>query len=234
MIPSNKWFATSLQERAAWYGNFSSQFNLLHLSLGFTAADAASVTADNDIMQFLAEAAVTVKAFSEAMRQYRLAVTEGNIGDPGPKIPDYTTPTQPNEVPAGLFERLDNLVKRIRVAPAYTDEIGAMLGILPTVTTRIAPADMQPSIKATTLPGSIVSVKFVRGAMTAVMIETQIDNSGTWSNVGNFYSSPAELVIPQNPQNLPRSVRIRARFVDGNSPVGQFSDIVATATQPTA
>lgn len=93
---------------------------------------------------------------------------------------------------------------------------------------------MQPALKTVSLPGSVVQVKFVRGTTDGVVLETKVDNADTWSDAGRFFSSPAELVIPQNAQNLPRAVQVRARFVEGNSPVGQFSDIVTTATQPTA
>ena len=72
------------------------------------------------------------------------------------------------------------------------------------------------------------------GLTNGIVVETKIDNSETWSSVGIFPTSPAIVVVPQNPQNLPRSVQIRARYVEGNSPVGQFSDIVTTATQPSA
>ena len=64
------------------------------------------------------------------------------------------------------------------------------------------------------------------------MIETKLDNSDTWLNAGQFQSSPATLVIPGNPESLPRAVQLRARYVEKNAPVGQYSAVVATATQP--
>lgn len=234
MQPSSNWFPTSLQERAAWYQNFSVQFGAVGGSLGFTPAEISGIDGDNGVMQFVAEAATAVDAFADAMRQYRKVTTENPVGSPNANIPTYIPPTIPEDRPTGIFERLDELVKRIRVAPSYTDEIGALLGIIPAVTTRPAPSEMQPQLKTTSLPGSLVQVKFVRGQMDGIAIEMKIDNAATWSDAGRFFSSPAELVIPQNAENLPRAVQVRARFVDGNSPVGQFSDIATTATQPAA
>lgn len=232
MIINTRWFPTSMQERAAWMQNFTTQFTPMAVPLGFLPAVVTALAADNEDMQFCAMATVEIDAFSKAFRQYRDILTAGGIGDPTPSYPLNPTLNPPAQVNTGIYERLDDLVKRIRVAPAYTDEVGALLGILPPPPNGFAPETVQPSLKATAMPGSVVEVKFVRGNMTAVALETKLDNSDTWSDAGKFYKSPAELVIPVNTQNLPRSVQVRARFVDGNKPIGQFSDIVTTATQP--
>lgn len=234
MTPSDRWFPTSLQNRAAWFNNFYNQFQVVSTSLGFTAADVTAVENDNNMMQFIASTALAIDAYKEATRQFRIRVSEGQIGDPTPAFPANPGFVPPTAVATGIFERLDTLVKRIRVSPTYTSEIGALLGIIPASPSRPAPEAMQPELKVTTLPGSVVQVKFVRGESNGIFVETKLDNSETWSSVGIFPSSPAVIVVPQTPQNLPRSVQIRARYVEGNSPVGQFSDIVTTATQPTA
>lgn len=221
-----------LQERAAWFENFANQFAIVGTSLGFVAADVTAVTNDNADFQFCASATVEIESFAKAFRQYRRTLTEGNIGDRTPAYPPNPVTAPPNSVPTGIFERLDRLVARIRASPTYTTEIGALLGILPATTVRPAPDDMQPTLKAVSLPGSVVQVKFVRGFSVGVVIETKLDNSDTWVSAGQFQSSPATLVIPNNPENLPRAVQLRARYVERNSPVGQYSAVVSTATQP--
>ena len=60
----------------------------------------------------------------------------------------------------------------------------------------------------------------------------QLDNETAWASVGNFFKSPAVLNIAPNPGNLPRAVRLRARYLDGNNPVGQNSDTVNITTVP--
>lgn len=68
--------------------------------------------------------------------------------------------------------------------------------------------------------------------MDGVTVEMKVDNAETWSDAGRFTSSPAELTIPQNAGNLPRAVRVRARYFEKDAPIGQFSAVVSTATQP--
>ena len=137
----------------------------------------------------------------------------------------------PTPVPTGIWERVDGFVKRIRVAPAYTNEIGALLGIIPSGSGPQPENEMRPDLTPTSLPNSVVQVKFVRGKSDGVVIETNLDN-GTWSEAGRFFKSPATLAIPENPTGVPRAVQLRARYVEGDSPVGQFSPTVTIATQP--
>ncbi|MGD9562995.1 MAG: hypothetical protein AB7F88_12650 [Pyrinomonadaceae bacterium] len=235
MQPSNKWFPVPLQERAAWFQNFAAQFNQIGTGLGFLPSVLTQVQNDNTDFQFCADQTVEVEAFAKAFRLYRQTVTEGHVGDPAPQYPTNPSAAPPSQVPTGIFERLDDLVKQIRVANTYTPEIGALLGIIPAPPGNLIPPDeLQPTLKATTLPGSVVQVKFVRGSTNGVMIEMKLDNAVSWSDAGKFYSSPAQLTVPENAENLPRSVQLRARYVEGNGPVGLYSDIVATVTLPQA
>lgn len=173
-----------------------------------------------------------VGAGKKAVREFRISLTEGAIGDPAPAFPANPGYVPPAAAVAGLYQRLDELVKRIRVAPNYTPEIGALLGIVPQNPSRPAPAAMQPTLKVETLPGSVVNVSFKRGFTDGIAVEIKVDNATTWSEAGRFFSSPAGVVVPENPQNLPRAVQVRARYIEKNSPVGLYSDIVTTATQP--
>lgn len=200
----------------------------------YGSGDVTAVGKDNLMMQSIATIAVQLDAYTDAMRQFRLVLTEGNIGEPTPSFPALPGYVAADSVDTGIFERLDNLVKRIRVAPNYTSETGALLGIIPAAPSDLAPEEMQPNLKAVSMPGSVVRVAFVRGSTDGVELETKLDNGDKWESAGRYFRSPAELVIPGNPQNLPRAVQVRARYVGGNTPIGQFSPVVSTATQPDA
>ncbi len=233
MIPSPRYCPTSIQERAAWCQNFTTNAAVVGPSLGLTAPEIASLQDDNTVVQFTANAAVQLDAYRSAVTQYRTIITEGEIGDPTPEFPASLTLTLPEVVATGIWERIDGYIKRIRVAPAYTDEIGALLGIIPSAPGPTPENDMKPTLAPTSLPNSVVQVKFVRGNSDGVMIEMSLDN-GTWSDAGRYFKSPANLVVPENPAKSPRAVALRARYVEGDNPVGQFSNIVTTASQPAA
>ena len=82
------------------------------------------------------------------------------------------------------------------------------------------------------MPGSVVNVSFKKKFTNGIAVEIKVDNAATWSDAGKHWASPAQLVIPENAQNLPRSVQVRARYVEGNTAVGQYSQTATVATQP--
>lgn len=148
MIPSRRWFPLSLQERAAWYENFNTQIQTIGATLTLVPADLTAIAGDNVILQALASIAVELEAYKDAVRQYRIIITEGDIGDPTPAFPALPVYSSPAGGTTGLFERLDDFVKRIRSAPAYTDEVGALLGIIPSSPAPPNLVDLKPVIKA--------------------------------------------------------------------------------------
>lgn len=235
MVPSSTYFPTNLQERAAWFDNFAAVIQVIGASLGLTVAEIAQIVADNAMLQFLATFDVTVSEYTGGVRSFRRVVTEGDIGEPTPVFPADLTPTVPASVPTGLFERLDGFVRRIRVAPAYTLVIGVQLGIVrrrEDLPEAVVLGTEQPRITALPQPGNVVNVKFVRGKSDGMFIETQLDNQLTWNEAGRYLKSPAVLHIPKNADNLPRNVQIRARYLDGNDPVGDWSQIETVQTIP--
>ena len=234
MIPSKSWFPLALQERAAWYENFAQNIATVGTSLGLTAADLSGVVADNQNIQFLATAAMTLQSYTEAVRQYRIIFTEGNIGNPTPAFPALDPLEVPNPAqPTGAYERLDNLVKRIRVAPAYTPEVGALLGIIPSSPAPIPEPDMKPAIKASdSFGGYKFEVNVTRLGMTAFKVQVQKGSDPAWNDAGFATSNPAVLTITPTTPGQPERIMVRAILLKNNEPVGQPSDPTYVTVNP--
>lgn len=233
MIPNRRWFPGTLQERAAWFNNFSTQFVAVGTQLGFTALDQSGVVADNDIMQFLADSAVEVEGFKDAVRQYRIIITEGSIGEPTPSFPANPAFAPPASRPTGLFERLDELVKRIRVSPSYTDEIGALLGIIPAQSNGPLPEDLKPVIKASESFNLYkFSVNATRMGMTAFKVQIQRSGSEVWADTAFATNNPAEITITPTTPGQPERIMVRAILLDKNAPVGIPSDPTYVTVNP--
>ena len=232
MPPSYKWFPTSLVDQAAWYDNFNTQFAVLAASLGFLPADVSDVLKDNETIQILSTWATAEDAYSRGVTAYRREILKGDNGDPAPEAPTPPSPVLTDITGPGLFERLDDLVARIRVSPTYSEEEGAMLGIIPSKGERIPNDDLKPAITAKPMPGNVVEVKFTRGKTDGVQLYIVVDNEGGWTDAGKFFKSPAAVNIPQSANELPRSVNIRARYLVGNNAVGQWSDTITISTVP--
>ncbi len=229
-----RWYPTTIQEQAAWWQNFERQFSIVAASLGFRTGEPAIVTADAAVVIQLAAVAIQLKAYRRAVTQFQNTILTGSLGSTTPSFPALPTYGEAAPVPTGIYSRLNNLVTAIRIAPAYNEEIAALLGILPSSKPVPPVDDLQPVVKMTAMPGSTMQITFTRGNTAGVLIQTKLDKAETWDDAGRYYSSPAEIVVPKNVAGFPRSVQVRARYVEGkgNQLVGQFSDVVSAATQP--
>ena len=232
MIPSKNWFPQGLEERAAWFSNFATQFQDIAVSLGFVAADSTAVMNDNLLVQNLLEVQMLLDAYKDAVRQYRIVITEGSIGEPTPAFPPPLSYGIPNPaITTGIFERLDNIVKRIRVAPAYTPEVGALLGIIPSSPT--PPAELKPVIKASDSLGDYqYEVNVTRLGMPAFKVQIQRGGSMTWEDAGFATNNPATLSITPTTPDQPERIMVRAILLKNNEPVGQPSDPTYVTVNP--
>ncbi len=232
MRPSHKWFPMSLTEQALWYGNFNIQLQSIGAEFGLTPAELDVLDKDTANIKFYASVQASLDAYRSAARHWGKSFTEGHKADPTPMFPADPTLTPPFPTqPAGAFARLDAIVRRIRAAPAYTDETQALLGITPQRKVLAAAAEAAPELTAAVEPGNRVNVAFIRGRSQGIYIETNVDKGG-WHFADKSVVSPASFAVAQNDAETPRGVQIRARYLDGNSPVGAWSAIVVVQTIP--
>jgi len=221
----------SLSERAAWMENFTRYFADVAPSLGFDAADVTSMNQDNEDFQAMARAVLATEVLLGAMRSFRISLTEAHPDSPAPSFPNVTLTPPPNGVPAGIFQRLDDRVRRIRAAPGYSSSIGALLNIIPQKPEAIVENEISPVIKPSAFPGNVIEVRFTRSTTHGLFIQYKLDNEAEWTSAGRFVRSPAQIDIP-NHDGRPRSVQLRARYLIGNDPVGLNSDIVTIVSIP--
>lgn len=219
-----------LQALAAWFANFNLQFAAFAATLGFDAAQVTAVQNDNNMVQYLAEADTAFKANIDGFRGFRDETLYGDVDGQTATLPAPNLPAAPAAVSIGIIERLINLVDKIKVSDNYTGEIGNQLGIIPPELERRA--EEIPIIKAEAVPDSKISVRFTRSHTDGVAIETKFANGENWNKHGNFGKSPAVLDIERNAGNSPQVVQVRARFLDGNSAVGNYSPIIEVITMP--
>ena len=80
MNPNSRWFPTNLQDRAAWFQNFVTNFSPIATTLGFTGGEVTAIQADNEDFQSIAATTVALDTFASAVRAYRISLTEGDVG----------------------------------------------------------------------------------------------------------------------------------------------------------
>jgi hypothetical protein len=234
MIPSSSWFPRSLQERAAWYENFNLQVQTSGATLGLTISDVTQIGEDNAMMQFLATAAVTLEAYNEAVTQFRNIITAGDIGDTPPPFPADPTFSAPVIPPVGIFERVSNVYRtRIMASAAYTDEQGALYGIIGSTPVPPDPAGVKPQLK--TFPAAIGNMFscVVTGREQADQCQVSAAEAGTnsWIVLGTFTGKSGDMTYP-NTTEKPVQLQVRVQLRKSNANYGQPSDIVLTTVNP--
>lgn len=232
MIPSHKWFPRNLVEQARWMRNFAAQIAIIGLSLGLSAEDIEIIVADAEAFSWLVANQAQIDSYERAARQYRKHVSQGKRNSSLSAFPQPPAATAPPGITPGIFERLDRYVRLIRVASKFTPEIAALLGIVPAKLAKVNLAAEKPDPSLRAITGNVVEVHFVRGTASGIAVQFQLDNSKDWQDGGRYRRSPAKLAIASGPDNLPRAVRVRARYLDGNDPVGQYSDVDTISTIP--
>lgn len=231
MIPSNKWFPGSLPARAMWATNFSLRFAEVGPGLGFTAAQITSAQNDMNVIRALANIDEQLKAYAEAMRQYRIVVTEGAVGEPNPTLPANPTFGIETQVPTGIFQRLSGLRDRILTNPAYTDEIGALLGILSD--SPAPPPEIKPVIKVTPqFSGYKFDVVTTRQGMQAFKVLIRRMDSEAWTEAGFGTSSPLTVTVTPHTTGQSERLQVCIQLIDKNQPVGVPSDVVYVTVNP--
>ena len=232
MMPSHKWFPRLLIDQANWTQNFAVQMANVGPALGVSAGEIDAIANDAAALQWMARNKRAVESYRSAAISYRKQMSEGMISGQPTAYPQPPEPPPPGLVVPGIFARIDNLVRRVRVANGYSDSIGALLNIVPARAPERVIDDARPDPTLSVQPGNVVVVNFVRGGSDGIEIQMRIDQDGVWTNAGRYFRSPIVLPIPAGPNNLPRSVEIRARYLRGNDAVGQYSDIDTISTSP--
>jgi hypothetical protein len=198
----------------------------LSLALGFTVAERSALDDDNTDFQHLASTQAALENFSTAWRQYRISLTEDAVGTVTPVFPNENFSAVPVGVPAGIFQRLIEAVDKIRAANAYTDEIGANLGIVPQSPTPVAEGDLKPVIKVEADPmgGYKFIANVTRLGQPAYKLQIQRKGSSTWEDAIVATSNPTPVTVTPQTPGEPERILVRAVLYKGSVAIGQPSD----------
>ena len=233
MIPSRRWFPQGLPERAVWYANFAVKFAEVAASLGFTAGKVESIENDSEVIQYLADIDVQITAYAKAVRQYRILISESAEGADTPQFPANPNFVLPKTIDAGMFERLDELRTQIMAADGYTNEIGALLGILPSSPDNAAPDSLKPVATVSKVsPDYKFTIHATRMGMPAYKVQIRRMDSETWADAA--HSTTADIVVQVTPQAEGQSERLQVRVIllKNNEPVGEPSDAIYVTVNP--
>ena len=234
MIPSNRWLPVSLAERAAWFLNFVAQFIKIASDLGFTPAEVAIVVADGVMMQFVAANDVSVPAYSKAVTQFRKIITEGEIGQPTPDFPADSILVDPANCATGLFERLNDLRTAIMLKPNYTDDIGALLGILVSPIVPPNPDTVKPTVEGFAAETDSHFSVVVGNRQQANTFDVLIRRKGetNWTVAKTASGKSVDVFVALTTPGVPEILQVRIQLKKNNLDYGQLSDTIFITINP--
>lgn len=218
-----------------WFKNFAQAFSVHGPTLGFTAAEIASVQADAAMLDFVVSDMIpTFKSGLDARYSFKDLIKDGPIGAPGGALPPLpATGTAPAVVAPGIMPRLRQLINRIKNSSAYTDDIGQDLGITGKDDGNEVDVDTaKPKLKPVALVGHVVRVEFNKSVFDGVWIECKRKGDATWTALGLDLHSPYMDTRPPVAADTPEVREYRGRFYDDDVAVGEWSDVVSVTTKP--
>jgi hypothetical protein len=234
IIPSRKWYPQDLAGQAVWWQNHATQFAVVGPDLGFSPAEIADVQDDNTVVQFLAETMEQLDAFEKAVRQYRDIIMKQPVGEPTPAFPANPAFALPEVVPTGINQRLNERVRRYREAPAYTEEIGALLGTIPTGSGPTPESETKPVIKAFESLGLFMfKLRVVKDGMPAFKVQiSRMDSADVWTDAAFATTSPVTVTVVPTTPGQPERINVRIVLLKDNLPVGVPSDVIQVTINP--
>jgi hypothetical protein len=219
----------------AWLLNFSSKMNDSGENHGFSGEEIKRIKDDYAVLHSLVQGSETIRVNQSEYVAYKKIVLFGGANDPAPSFPTMITPITPTvttAIESGIIERTRAMVRRLRASPNYNEAVGQDFQIINPTSDKFVAATAKPVLKIKALANSMVEIGFVKGESDGIELELQRGSESNWTRIGKFIKTPAEDDTPTTTLNTPEVRRYRGRFLDGNKPVGQFSDIGTVVTTP--
>ncbi len=233
MRPDQRWFPTNRIDRAAWFANFSVMFAEIGPSLGFSQAEIDSVAADNAVLQYSAQAIVALEAQMAAVRTFDRTVSLGKQIGNNPQFPAIELSPPPPMVSDGIFERLERIVRRIRLAPAYTPVAGAQLGIIPAARRIANPHLYVPVAKVAASPNPYsFTVQVAKKTFRGFRVYYKRNSATEWESDLAFSFSPVTVAVAPLEPGKPEIINVRIAMAIDNTAVSLPSNIHTVAVMP--
>ncbi len=220
----------------AWFENWGAKMNAHGSDYGFIAAEIQQAQDDAAMVANIVSAWLAIEAYRSEYSGFKRIMLYGAKNALTPVYPSFDLPVQPPAplvMLAGIIKRTRSFVRRLKESSKYNEAVGADFRVIPATTGSISEADAKPTLKPQAMADSQVDIAFAKGGFDGVDLEMQRgDDANAWTPLGRFYGSPAEDDTPPLTPNTPEVRRYRGRYLRGNKPVGQHSDIVSVITNP--
>ena len=222
-------------EVAAWALHLAGKIDAHAPALALSADDVEGLKADAAMVDWIIKVTASLRASTQQFTAFKDALLDGPIGSaPGapPVVP--TLPKPPAAVAPGAIPRTRALAQRIKKAGAYTEAIGRDLGIVASGASDASDAaerdGAKPTFRGTAQPHSEVRLDWVKGPHSGVLVQSKRAGEGDWADLGRDNYSPYVDGRPPLKGGASEAREYRMRYVDKDTEVGEWSDVVSVTT----
>ena len=224
-MPDRDFYPGSMDARALWLANFVTQLPNFSSKYNIPNPLVASLTADSTWMTFWVDQRHQLDAFSQQVAGYFNTIAGKALGTAPLPLNFVVGASSPPEVPVGVEKRVRDVAQMIKGHIMYTDADGQALGIVvpggggPSFPGGI----VKPAITLTTRVAFEIGVKFRKLGMTGIRLEYR-HSGGNWLPAGSLFTSPGTFQVTPTTPNTPEQIEVRAVYLQGNTPTGDYSD----------
>jgi hypothetical protein len=225
------WLPDREADRLVWLQNYALKIATCVGTAGVTADDVELAEGWLAAYQWIVTCSRQARTLQKQINSWKTTFADGPEVEPlSPSNQIAAFPDPPAFTPtAGMFAQLVRQAERIRNTNGYTVAMGENLGIVPPHT---SPTLGVPRLKVGVEPGSVVSIKWVKGKAHALLIESQRASEGGWTVLGTDTVSPYVDARPPLVDDQPEVRRYRVRYLMNDEPVGFYSPVVSVTTTP--
>ncbi|MEX0642505.1 MAG: hypothetical protein WD468_07380 [Pirellulales bacterium] len=224
------WLPSREPELLTWFNNMGLKLPTYQAALGLTAGEVAEFQADAALVEFSIQGVEQAADEAREWVAFKNLELYGPVGEPTPGVPSALPPAAVSPRAPGILSRTRALAARIKTHPAYTQAMGADLGLIGPSPS--PPSEIKPTGSAMPLPAFTVQISFVKAGHDGVDIEGQRAAETAWTYLAFDAFSP--YVDNRGPlaAGQPEQRRYRMRYRDNDVPVGLFSDTLNVTVGP--
>ena len=229
---ADKQFPTTEAELNLLLQSLNTKLPTYSATLGITAPEMTSLSYDAVNFNYIINFAQLVNDSKDAFFAFKEDLIDGEVSNIELPIPTFPTVSMPEAALPGIKKRLRSLLKRIKSAPAYTEQIGEDLGLVEKDASGFNPDDLFAELKPRAISNGRVEISFSKQGMDAMRVEFKRKGESSWSLASVFTASPGIHDAPSVPPDTPESREYRGILIKKNDPIGNMSPSYTIVTTP--
>ena len=215
-----------------WHQNFAAQLSAFAAKYNIPTATVTAAENDSAFMDNFVALKDTADSFSKQLTKYFNDIAGNDMTLPAPTLPVApSVPVMTTTPPPGIEFRTREYARQIKGHMSYAEADGEALGIVSSGSIPPDPALMKPEFTLRTLSNFELEATFKKKGMDALRFEVR-HNGGSWLKSAYLLSSPGTFAVAPAAPGTSEQIEVRAVFVEKNSDVGNFSDIVTAFIAP--